>query len=112
MSIPTDPSEFIVALVSKYEQKYEEYQTAKRAGNQAVMKTLEQYRYAGMHTRYAGLNDAFRTQFPNENVIEITQKLVEEGKLFSRPSKGGVLLRIKEFAERSRITAAQQLLNE
>ncbi len=57
----------------------------------AVVKLrLENYR--GIHTVYSGFNDAFKTYFEGANPIETTDRLAEEGKIFLRPVKGGVML--------------------
>ncbi len=55
-----------------------------------VRLRLENYR--GIHSVYSGFNDAFKAYFEGANPVETTGRLADEGKIFIRPVKGGVML--------------------
>ena len=57
---------------------------------QAIRK-LRKEPYRGIHGVYSGFNEAFRKYF-GTNPVEITSRLAAEGKIESRPFKGGVML--------------------
>ena len=54
--------------------------------------------YKGIHTVYPGFNNAFKKYFDNENPVDVTNKLAQEGKIVIRPVKGGVMLYLPEDA--------------
>lgn len=62
-----------------------------------AIKKLRKPPYKGIHSVYSGFNQAFREYF-NKDPVEATQKLVGEGKIVTRPVKGGVLLMLPEDA--------------
>jgi len=57
---------------------------------QAINK-LRKDPYRGIHSVYSGFNEAFRKYF-GTNPIEATSRLVAEGKIETRPFKGGMML--------------------
>lgn len=57
---------------------------------QAIRK-LRKEPYRGIHSVYSGFNEAFRKYF-GTNPIEATSRLVAEGKIETRPFKGGMML--------------------
>lgn len=60
--------------------------------------SLRKEGYKGIHTVYSGFNSAFKKYFDNENPIDVTNKLAQEGKIVLRPVKGGVMLYLPEDA--------------
>lgn len=52
--------------------------------------------YKGIHTVYAGFNEAFKKYFDNADPVQATNKLAAEGKIVIRPVKGGVMLYLPE----------------
>lgn len=60
--------------------------------------SLRKEGYSGIHTVYSGFNAAFKKYFTNDNPIEVTNRLAQEGKIVLRPAKGGVMLYLPEEA--------------
>ena len=60
--------------------------------------SLRKEGYKGIHTVYSGFNEAFKKYFVDENPVEATNKLSQEGKIVIRPVKGGVRLYLPEEA--------------
>ena len=56
-----------------------------------AIKKLRKDPYRGIHSVYSGFNEAFRKYF-GTNPVEATSKLAAEGKVETRPFKGGVML--------------------
>jgi hypothetical protein len=56
-----------------------------------AIKKLRKDPFRGIHSVYSGFNEAFRKYF-GTNPVEATSKLAAEGKLETRPFKGGVML--------------------
>ena len=71
-------------------QKLSAYEFVVRA-----IKKLRKPPYKGIHSVYSGFNQAFREYF-DKDPVEVTTKLAEEGKIASRPVKGGVILYLPE----------------
>ena len=71
-------------------KKLTEYEFVARA-----IKGLRKPPYKGIHSVYSGFNQAFREYF-NKDPVEATRKLVEEGKIATRPIKGGAILYLSE----------------
>ena len=57
---------------------------------QAIRK-LRKEPFRGIHSVYSGFNEAFRKYF-GTNPIEATSRLATEGKIETRPFKGGMML--------------------
>ena len=74
------------------EEKISEYDFVVRA-----IKKLRKPPYKGIHTVYSGFNRAFREYF-GKDPVEVTTRFAEEGKVVTRPAKGGVLLYLPEDA--------------
>ena len=71
-------------------KKLTEYEFVARA-----IKGLRKPPYKGIHSVYSGFNQAFREYF-NKDPVEATRKLIEEGKIATRPIKGGAILYLSE----------------
>jgi hypothetical protein len=56
-----------------------------------AIKKLRKEPFRGIHSVYSGFNEAFRKYF-GTNPVEATSRLASEGKLETRPFKGGVML--------------------
>jgi len=56
-----------------------------------AIKKLRKEPFRGIHTVYSGFNEAFRKYF-GANPVEATSKLAAEGKIETRPFKGGAML--------------------
>jgi len=56
-----------------------------------AIKKLRKEPYRGIHSVYSGFNEAFRKYF-NTNPVEATNRLAAEGKIETRPVKGGMML--------------------
>lgn len=56
-----------------------------------AIKKLRKEPYRGIHGVYSGFNEAFRKYF-GANPVEVTSRLAAEGKIETRPFKGGVML--------------------
>jgi hypothetical protein len=56
-----------------------------------AIRNLRKDPFRGIHSVYSGFNEAFRKYF-GTNPVEATSKLAGEGKLETRPFKGGVML--------------------
>jgi len=74
------------------EEKIPEYNFVARA-----IKKLSKPPYKGIHSVYSGFNQAFREYF-NKDPVEATTKLAQEGKIVTRPVRGGVTLYLPEDA--------------
>jgi len=73
-------------------KKLTEYEFVARA-----IKKLRKQPYKGIHSVYSGFNQAFREYF-NGDPVEATSKLAQEGKIATRPVKGGAILYLPEDA--------------
>lgn len=62
-----------------------------------AIKALRKPPYKGIHSVYSGFNQAFREYF-DKNPVETTTQLAKEGKIVTRPVKGGVVLYLPEDA--------------
>jgi hypothetical protein len=56
-----------------------------------AINNLRKPPYRGIHSVYSGFNEAFRKYF-GSNPVEATSRLAAEGKIETRPFKGGVML--------------------
>ena len=72
------------------EKKISEYEFIVRA-----IRKLRQPPYKGIHSVYSGFNQAFREYF-NSDPVAITTRLANEGRIVTRPVKGGALLYLPE----------------
>jgi hypothetical protein len=60
---------------------------------------------------YSGFNRAF-TEYFGTNPIETTQKLVQEGKIVTRPARGGAMLYLPQDAPSAGEDALAKILEE
>jgi hypothetical protein len=56
-----------------------------------AIKKLRKEPFRGIHSVYSGFNEAFRKYF-NTNPVEATSRLAAEGKIETRPFKGGAMI--------------------
>jgi hypothetical protein len=56
-----------------------------------AIKKLRKEPFRGIHSVFSGFNEAFRKYF-GSNPVEATTRLANEGKIETRPFKGGVML--------------------
>jgi len=70
-----------------------------------VLRAIEALRkggYRGIHSVYSGFNDAFREHFGNgADPVGVTTRMAKEGKIVTRPARGGVMLYKPEDAPQS-----------
>lgn len=69
-----------------------EYEFVARA-----IKKLRKPPYKGIHSVYSGFNQAFREYF-SKDPVEATTTLAKEGKIVTRPVRGGAVLYLPEDA--------------
>jgi len=62
-----------------------------------AVRKLRKPPYKGIHSVYSGFNRAFRDYF-QKDPIETTTRLAEEGRIVTRPVKGGVMIYLPEEA--------------
>src|SRR5512135_2007082 len=78
---------------------------------QAIRK-LRKDPFRGIHSVYSGFNEAFRKYF-GTNPVEATSRLAAEGKIETRPFKGGVMLFLPgEAPKRPSIDEIIQLITD
>jgi hypothetical protein len=67
-----------------------------KAQEEFVLRAIERLRtgaYRGIHTVYSGFNDAFRLQFGKDSdPVGVTTRMAKQGKVVTRPVRGGVIL--------------------
>lgn len=78
------------------EERLSEYEFVLRA-----IQKLRNPPYKGIHSVYSGFNRAFKEYF-DKNPVEATTRLAQEGKIATRPVKGGVMLYLPEEAPPAR----------
>ena len=71
-----------------------------------AIKKLRKPPYKGIHSVYSGFNQAFRDYF-DKDPVETTKRLTAEGKIASRPVKGGVTIYLPEDAPAASVAAPQ-----
>ncbi|MBW2028018.1 MAG: hypothetical protein JRH06_14180 [Deltaproteobacteria bacterium] len=62
-----------------------------------AIKKLRKPPYKGIHSVYSGFNQAFRDYF-GKNPVDVTTRLAQEGKIVTRPVRGGVMLYLPDEA--------------
>ena len=87
-------------------EKMSEYEFVTRA-----IKKLRKPPYKGIHSVYSGFNQAFREYFSSDPV-EATTKLAKEGKIVTRPVRGGVTLYLPEDAPKGTKSVLDEILKE
>jgi hypothetical protein len=78
------------------ERRISEYEFIVRA-----VKKLRKPPYKGIHSVYSGFNRAFRDYFQKDPIVTTT-KLAQEGRIVTRPVKGGVMIYMPEEAPAAR----------
>jgi len=77
-----------------------------------AIKKLRKEPFRGIHSVYSGFNEAFRRYF-NTNPVEVTNRLAAEGKIETRPFKGGVMLFLPgEAPKRPTVEEVIQLITQ
>ncbi len=76
-----------------------------------AIKKLRKPPYKGIHSVYSGFNQAFKEYF-GTNPVEATRKLTEEGRIITRPAKGGVMLYLPQDAAPAGEDALAKILEE
>lgn len=76
-----------------------------------AIRKLRKPPYKGIHSVYSGFNQALKEYF-GTNPVEITQRLAEEGKIGTRPVKGGVMLYLPQDAPAAGGDALAKILDE
>ena len=87
---------------------------SKLSEEEFVVRAIEKLRkppYKGIHTVYSGFNQAVKEYF-GTNPVEVTQKLAREGKIITRPVKGGVMLYLPQDAPAAGGDALAKILEE
>jgi hypothetical protein len=74
-----------------------------------AIRRLRKPPYNGIHSVYSGFNQAFKEHF-EKNPVEVTKKMAEEGKIVTRPVRGGVMLYIPEEAPKPRDNVLKKIL--
>ncbi len=77
-----------------------------------VVRAIEKLRkppYKGIHSVYSGFNSAFKEYF-GTNPIETTQRLAQQGKIVTRPVKGGAMLYLPQDAPQTAEDALSKIL--
>ncbi|MBW2065374.1 MAG: hypothetical protein JRJ03_10635 [Deltaproteobacteria bacterium] len=90
------------------ERKISEYEFVIKA-----VKKLRKPPYKGIHSVYSGFNQAFREYF-GKDPVEATTRLAQEGKIVTRPVRGGVMLYLPDEAPspRGSQSVLQKILEE
>jgi hypothetical protein len=74
-----------------------------------AIRRLRKPPYNGIHSVYSGFNQAFKEHF-GKNPVEVTKKMAEEGKIVTRPVRGGVMLYIPEEAPKPKDNVLKKIL--
>jgi hypothetical protein len=75
-----------------------------------AIKRLRKPPYQGIHSVYSGFNQAFKEHF-GKNPVEVTKKMAEEGKIVTRPVRGGVMLYLPEEAPKAKESVLKKILS-
>ena len=74
-----------------------------------AIRRLRKPPYNGIHSVYSGFNQAFKEHF-EKNPVEVTKKMAEEGKIVTRPVRGGVMLYMPEEAPKPKDNVLKKIL--
>jgi hypothetical protein len=74
-----------------------------------AIKRLRKPPYKGIHSVYSGFNQAFKEHF-GKNAIEITSRMAGEGKIVTRPVKGGAMLYLPGDAPQAKESVLAKIL--
>jgi len=75
-----------------------------------AIQRLRKPPYKGIHSVYSGFNQAFKEHF-GKNPVEATQRMNEEGKIVTRPVRGGVMLYLPEDAPKAKESVLNKILS-
>ena len=75
-----------------------------------AIKKLRKPPYRGIHSVYSGFNQAFKEHFA-KNPVEVTKRMAEEGKIVTRPVRGGAMLYLPEDAPKPQESVLQKILS-
>jgi hypothetical protein len=75
----------------------------------SVLKLRNTEKSRGIHSVYSGFNQAFR-EYYNEDPIPVTQELVKQGKIVTRPVKGGAMIYLPDEAPAQPQSALSRIL--
>ena len=75
-----------------------------------AIRRLRKPPYNGIHSVYSGFNQAFKEHF-EKNQVEVTKKMAEEGKIVTRPVRGGVMLYLPEEAPKGKESVLKKILS-
>jgi len=90
-----------------------EEKAAKMGEEEFVYRAIKRLRkppYRGIHSVYSGFNQAFKEHF-GKNPVEVTKRMAEEGKIVTRPVRGGVMLYLAEEAPQPKESVLQKILS-
>ena len=90
-------------MAKKKEQRLNHEEFVRKA-----IVSLRSKNYKGIHSIYSGFNSAFNKYFPKDDVVTVTRKLAEDGKivLVARKGKRGVMLYLPEDAANNNADSA------
>ena len=74
-----------------------------------AIKRLRKPPYKGIHSVYSGFNQAFKEHF-GKNPVEVTQRLTAEGKIVTRPVRGGVMIYLPDEAPKPKESVLRKIL--
>ena len=74
-----------------------------------AIKRLRKPPYKGIHSVYSGFNQAFKEHF-GKNPVEATQNLAGEGKIVTRPVRGGVMIYLPDEAPQPKESVLKKIL--
>lgn len=74
-----------------------------------AIKRLRKPPYKGIHSVYSGFNQAFKEHF-GKNPVEVTIRMGAEGKIVTRPVRGGVMMYLPDEAPKAKESALRKIL--
>jgi len=74
-----------------------------------AIKRLRKPPYKGIHSVFSGFNQAFKEHF-GKNPVEVTQRLSAEGKIVTRPVRGGVMIYLPDEAPKAQEGVLKKIL--
>jgi hypothetical protein len=75
-----------------------------------AIKRLRKPPYRGIHSVYSGFNQAFKEHF-GKNPVDVTKRMAEEGKIVTRPVRGGVMLYVPDDAPKPKESVLEKILS-
>jgi hypothetical protein len=93
-------------------KKMSEESSTKIGEEEFVLRAIKRLRkppYRGIHSVYSGFNQAFKEHFA-KNPVDVTKRMAEEGKIITRPVRGGVMLYAPDDAPKPNESVLQKIL--